>query len=134
MSLMRKIADLTARVAAELTTKATPGDVHAHPGVAKAWACFGLHHSRAQLFAGFNVATVERLDVGRYRVVFATAFAHPHYCWQAFARNSGQLQSIKLAIARVRGDAKTNTLLELSIVSASGTPVDSAEINLIVFA
>jgi hypothetical protein len=34
----------------------------------------------------------------------------------------------------VRGDAKTASSLELSIVSTSGTPVDSAEINLVVFA
>ena len=134
MSLVRKIADLAARIAVELKSKATLGEVKTFPGVAKAWASFGLHAGNAQLFSGFNVAAVERQGVGRYRVVFATPFANTNYCWQAFARNSGQRDSVKLAIARVRGDAKTATSLELSIVSTSGSPVDSAEINVVVFA
>ena len=60
--------------------------------------------------------------------------ANADYCWQAFARNSGQQTSIKLAIARVRGDAKTAQSLELSVVTTSGTPVDSAEVNIVVYA
>ena len=130
MSLVRNLADLAARIAMELTTKVTP----AHAGVAKAWASFGQQGANARLFAGFNIAAVERQGVGRYRVVFATPFADTNYCWQSFARNSGQRDSVKLAIARVRGDVKTASSLELSIVSISGTPVDSAEINLVVFA
>lgn len=134
MSLIRKIADLAARIAVELKSKATLGEVKTFPGVAKAWASFGLQAGTAHLFSGFNVAAVERQGVGRYRVVFATPFANANYCWQAFARNSGQRDSVKLAIARVRGDAKTSTSLELSIVSISATAVDSAEINVVVFA
>jgi hypothetical protein len=130
MSLVRNLADLAARIAMELKTKVTP----AHAGVAKAWASFGQQGANARLFAGFNIAAVERQGVGRYRLVFSTPFADANYCWQAFARNSGQRDSVKLAIARVRGDVKTANSLELSIVSISGTPVDSAEINLVVFA
>jgi hypothetical protein len=130
MSLVRNLADLAARIAMELKTKVTP----AHAGVAKAWASFGKQGANARLFAGFSIAAVERQGVGRYRLVFSTPFADANYCWQAFARNSGQRDSVKLAIARVRGDVKTASSLELSIVSISGTPVDSAEINLVVFA
>jgi hypothetical protein len=147
MSLVRNIASLATRIALELKaarqrigalegrlppgeTVVTPG----HPGVAKAWACFATQAQVAVLRSGFNIARVERQGVGRYRVHFQAAMANADYCWQAFARNGGQQTSIKLAIARVRGDAKTAQSLELSVVTTSGTPVDSAEVNIVVYA
>ncbi len=146
MSLVRNIASLATRIALELKatrqrigalegrlppgeTVVTPG----HPGVAKAWACFATEGQVAVLRSGFNIARVERQGVGRYRVHFQAALPHADYCWHAFARNSGQQGSIKLAIARVRGDTKSARSLELSVVTTSGTPADSAEVSVVVY-
>lgn len=128
MSLFQKISELASAVGAELKSRITPY----HPGVAKAWVCFGYVGDQMVIRAAYNVAGVSRLAAGKYRVDFARPMPDAKYAWQAFARQAGGQSSLQFAAARSTVEAKTADYLEMICVSASGTLADSPEMNLMV--
>jgi hypothetical protein len=127
MTLAQHIAALATRIGQELKARVTPE----HPGLARAWVCFGWVQGEVVIHAGHNVKKVMRLATGKYRVVFADPMPDAHYCWLAFARNSDK--TLKLAAARVNCDDKTTDDVELVCATPSGTLSDSSEINVVVY-
>jgi hypothetical protein len=69
MSLASRIAALASRVGLEVKTKIDA----THPGVARAWVCFGYVGGQVVIASAHNVASVVRTAAGRYRVHFAVA-------------------------------------------------------------
>lgn len=129
MNLATRIADLAAAVATEIRSRITAD----HPGVAKAWVCFGYVGSQVVVRKAFNVHSVTRTAKGVYRVTFANAMPDANYCWQAFARNEGSASTLKFASARVRADLKTATYVDVICASQAGTLSDTTELNLTVW-
>ena len=82
MSLASRITALASRIGLEVKTKIDAS----HPGVARAWVCFGYTGSQVVIRASYNVASVTRLATGRYRVSFASAMPNADYCWVARSR------------------------------------------------
>lgn len=128
MSLVQKISELASAVGAELKSRITPY----HPGVAKAWVCFGYVGDQMVIRAAYNVAGVSRLAAGKYRVDFVRAMPDAKYAWQAFARQAGGQSAPQFAGARSTVEAKTADYLDVICVTANGTLTDSPEINLMV--
>ena len=129
MSLARNIAALATAIARELKARITAD----HPGVAKAWVCFGCAGNQVAVRAAFNVRSVTRLAAGRYRVTFAARLPDADYCWLAFARNAGRPSAMKFAAARVTAEAKTADYVEVVCATPAGTLADTGELNLVVF-
>jgi len=129
MSLARSIARLAAAIAREIKTRITAE----HPGVAKAWVCFGYVGSQVVIRAAYNVQSVTRIATGRYRVTLQTPMPDADYCWTALARNAGNQSVMKFASARVSAEAKTADSVEVSCVTQAGTVSDPTELNLTVF-
>ena len=129
MSLATRIAALASRIGLEIKTKIDA----THPGLARAWVCFGYVSSQIVVRSAHNVASVTRTAAGRYRVTFATAMPDANYCWTAFARsnvNSGQL---RVAIVRASTDQKTAQYVDISCATVAAAFDDSSEINLVVY-
>jgi len=133
MNLAQHITDLVQRLALELKIRITAD----HPGVAKAWVCFGVIKagSKASVIvrAGFNIHSVNRTTTGKYRVTFLSPMPDANYCWQAFARNSGNQSAMKHAGARATAEAKTAQFVEVICTTSNGTLTDTTEVNLIVW-
>ena len=127
MSLAQQIADLAARIGQELKDRVTTE----HPGLARAWVCFGWVEDHLVIHAQHNVKKVMRLAPGKYRVVFEEALPDAHYCWQAFARHRDA--SMTLAVARGNCDDKTADDVEFVCATPSGMLADSSEINVVVY-
>ena len=130
MNLSQRIAALAARIGLEVRSKANA----THPGLARAWACFGWTGTAMVLRSAHNVASVSRLATGRYRIHFAAAMPDAHYCWSALARSSTDSGTMRLAIVRSTSDQKTPQHVDVCCATAaSATFSDSTEINLIVY-
>ena len=133
MNLAQHITELAQRLAFELKTRITAD----HPGVAKAWVCFGYEGSgnKAAVIvrASFNVNSVTRISTGQYRVTFVNPMLDASYCWQALARNAGSQSSIKHAGARATAEAKTAQFVEVICTTSNGTLADTSEMNLTVW-
>jgi hypothetical protein len=129
MSLASRIAALAARIGLELKSKIDA----THPGLASAWACFGVTGNQAVLHAALNVTSVTRTAKGRYRVHFATALPDSHYCWVANARSSTDNGTQRMAIIRASNDQKTAQYVDIACATAATSFADSTEINLVVF-
>jgi hypothetical protein len=129
MSLVGNIADLALAIGRELKSRITAD----HPGVAKAWVCFGYVGNAIVIRASFNVLSVTRLAPGKYRVNFVRPMPDAGYCWSAFARNAGKQSALKFASARVTAETKTTTYVEVICATQAGTPSDTTELNLMVF-
>lgn len=133
MNLAQHITELAQRLALELKTRITAD----HPGVAKAWVCFGVigAGSKASVVvrAGFNIHSVNRTTTGKYRVTFLNSMPDANYCWQAFARNSGNQSAMKHAGARATAEAKTAQFFEVICTTSNGTLADTTEMNLTVW-
>ena len=130
MNLATRIADLAAAVATEIRARITAD----HPGVAKAWVCFGFVGEKVVVRSAFNVQSVVRTAKGKYRVTFATAMVDANYCWQAFARNAGNQSSMKHAAARSSAETKTAHFVEVICTTQAGSLTDTTELNLSVWA
>ena len=128
MSLVQKISDLAVAVGAEVKSRITAY----HPGVAKAWVCFGYVGAQTVVRAAYNVQSVTRLGAGRYRLAFTRAMPDAKYAWHAFARQGGGQTSLQFAAARPTAEAKTADYLEVICVTANGTLADTPEMNLMV--
>ena len=92
MSLVSAIAALASRIGFEVKTKIDAS----HPGVARAWVSFGYVGGQVVIASSYNVASVVRTAVGRYRVHFAVTLPDANYSWTALARcssNSGGIKS-----------------------------------------
>lgn len=133
MTLTQRITDLASSIAREFKSRITAS----HPGVAKAWVSFGCEVSNGQTLVvircAFNVATVERLSVGQFRVVFGTPMVDASYCWQSFSRNAGNQSSMKQASARQLAEEKTPEFVEVICTTAAGTLSDTSEMNVTVW-
>ncbi len=129
MSMAIRIADLATAVAIEIRSRITAD----HPGVAKAWVCFGYVGKQMVVRQAFNVHSVTRRSKGVYRVTLTNAMVDANYCWQAFARNEGNASTLKFASARISADHKTATYIDVICASQAGTLSDTTEINLTVW-
>lgn len=63
MSLASRISALASRVGLEVKTKIDA----THPGLARAWVCFGYVGNQIVVRSSHNVASVTRTAAGRYR-------------------------------------------------------------------
>lgn len=129
MSLATRIVLLASRIGLEVKTKIDA----THPGLARAWVCFGYVGSQIAVRSSHNVASVTRTAAGRYRVTFATAMPDANYCWTALARSSTNSGQQRIAIVRSSTDQKTTQYVDISCATASLSFSDSTEINLTVY-
>jgi hypothetical protein len=129
MSLASRITALASRIGLEVKTKIDA----THPGLARAWVCFGYVGGQIVIRAAYNVASVTRMATGRYRVTFATAMPDTNYCWTALARSSTNSGTQRIAIVRASTDQKTSGHVDISCATTSASFSDSSEINLTVF-
>lgn len=129
MSLSAAIASLASRIGFEVKTKIDA----AHPGVARAWVSFGYVNGQMVIASAYNVASVVRTAVGRYRVHFAVTLPDANYCWTALARSSTNSGSQRMAIVRSTSDLKTNQFVDIACATSSASFDDSTEINLVVY-
>ena len=129
MSLASRISALASRVGLEVKTKIDA----THPGLARAWVCFGYVGNQVVVRASHNVASVTRLGSGRYRVTFAMAMPDTSYCWTALARSSTNTGQQRIAIVRASSDLKTAQYVDISCATAATAFDDSSEINLVVY-
>jgi len=129
MSLVSKVSALATRLANEVKTLVRPE----HPGIARAWVCFGYNGSAIVINASHNVSGVTRLAAGRYRITFAMPFVDANYCWLAFARSTGNTGTVRTALARSTTDVKTATYVEVICTTASTSLADTTEMNLVVY-
>jgi hypothetical protein len=129
MSLASRISTLASRIGLEVKTKIDAS----HPGVAKAWVCFGYAGGQVVIRASYNVASVTRLATGRYRVTFASAMPDADYCWVASTlKNTTILGLQRIALVRASADAKTAQHLDVSCASSTAA-TDADEFNVTVF-
>ena len=129
MSLASRISALASRVGLEVKTKIDA----THPGVARAWVCFGYVGNQIVVRSSHNVASVTRTAAGRYRVTFATAMPDANYCWTALARSSSNSGQQRLAVVRASSDLKTAQYVDISCATTATSFDDSSEINLVVY-
>ena len=129
MSLATRITALASRIGLEVKTKIDAS----HPGVARAWVCFGYTGSQVVIRASYNVASVTRLATGRYRVSFASAMPNADNSWVASTLKSASILGLQ-RIALVRASADTKTAQHLDVSCASSTAAtDADEFNVTVF-
>jgi len=129
MSLASRISALASRIGLEVKAKIDA----THPGLARAWVCFGYIGSQIVVRASHNVASVTRTAAGRYRVTFTTAMPDANYCWTALARSSTNSGTQRIAIVRSTSDQKTVQYVDISCATSSASFSDSSEINLTVY-
>jgi len=129
MSLASRIAALADRVGLEVKAKIEAS----HPGVARAWVCFGYVGNQIVLRAAHNVNSVTRSAAGRYRIRFDIAMVDANYCWTAMARSSTNSGTQRFLTVRSISDSKTPQSVDVSCTTAGGAAVDSSEINLVVY-
>ena len=130
MSLSDRIAGLAARIGFEVGTKVNA----THPALARAWVSFGYVAGQTVIHHSYDVASVERLAAGQYRITFATPMADANYCWTANARSPSTSGSQRLAVAATSTDERAAAHLDVRCVSTlAGSPADSTEINVVVF-
>lgn len=129
MQLADRINALATRLGVELRARPNVS----HPGLARAWVCFGVVGNQTLIRAAHNVASVFRTATGRYRVSFAFPMPDADYCWTALARSSTNLSNYRLAVLRAFADQKTPQFVDISCATAGGTFDDSPEINLVVY-
>lgn len=129
MSLASRIGALASRVGLELKGKIGA----THPGLARAWVCFGFVGAQMVVRAQHNVASVTRTAVGRYRVTFATPMPDAHYCWTALARSSTDSGTLRLAVVRASSDLKQAGFVDISCATTATAFSDSTEINLAIY-
>lgn len=129
MTLTQHITELAQRLALEFKSRISAD----HPGVAKAWVCFGFENSDVVIRSAFNVSTVTRMGSGVYRVSFTHAMVDANYCWHAFARNAGNQSSMKQAAARLLAETKTPEFVDVICTTAAGTLSDTTEMNITVW-
>ena len=129
MSLASRITALASRIGLEVKTKIDS----THPGLARAWVCFGYVGSQVVIRAAYNVQSVTRIAPGKYWLTFHTPMPDADYCWTAFARNAGNQSVMKFASARVNAESKTTDSVEVICVTQAGTLSDTTELNLTVF-
>ena len=129
MSLAFAIAALASRIGFEVKTKIDAR----HPGVARAWVSFGYVDGQVVIASSYNVASVVRTAVGRYRVHFAVTLPDANYCWTALARSSTNSGTQRVAIVRSTSDLKTEQFVDIACATAQASFDDSTEINLVVY-
>ena len=129
MSLASRISALASRVGLEVKTKIDA----THPGLARAWVCFGYVGSQIVVRSSHNVASVTRLGTGRYRVTFAVAMPDANYCWTALARSSTNSGTQRIANVRSSTDQNTAQYVDITCATTSASFDDSSEINLMVY-
>ena len=129
MNLSSAIAALASRIGIEVKSKIDAD----HPGVARAWVSFGYVNGEVVIAAAYNVASVVRTAVGRYRIHFAVVLPDAGYCWTAIARSSTNSGTQRAAIVRSTSDLKTDQFVDISCATAQASFDDSSEINLVVY-
>ena len=130
MSLATRITALASRIGLEVKTKIDAS----HPGVAKAWVCFGYAGGQVVIRASYNVGSITRLGTGRYRVPFANAMPNADYCWVASTLKDTNIFGVMQRIALVRASGDTQTAQHLDVSCASSTAAtDADEFNVTVF-
>ncbi|QTD44981.1 hypothetical protein [Ottowia testudinis] len=131
MSLQTRLLALCQSVAGQLRTRITAN----HPGVAKAWVCFGISNAQVQVRRSFQVQSVTRMARGRYRLNFVPALPTADYGWHAQVRDGldryGYPQMLQVT-ARTTQDSKTAQVLDIACVAIDGSLQDATEINVVI--
>ena len=129
MSLASRIGALAGRIGREVKVKVGAD----HPGLARAWVCFGHVGGQIVVRAAHNVAAVTRIAAGRYRVSFATPMPDANYCWVGVARSNTNTGTQRLLIVRSTADEKTPTHVDVGCATTAASFADSPEIDLVVY-
>ena len=136
MTLSQRITDLAQALAQELKARTTSDQ----PGVARAWVSFSGVGGAAvgmtatpMMLASCNIAGVQRLARGKYRVMFDTAMVDSNYCWHGQATHNSWWSWFKLETSRLQLAVKTPHYIQLNCRNAIGLPVDARELNLTVW-
>jgi hypothetical protein len=129
MSLVQRLEALATRLGLEVKRKIGAD----HPGVARAWVCFGIVDAQVILRSAHNVAAVIRLGKGRYRVHFDTPLPDADYAWTAWARSNTDSGQQRNALVRASADLKTPEFVDVVCATSQTSFGDSAEINLVVY-
>ena len=129
MTLTQRITELAAAIGQALKSRVSAD----HPGLARAWVCFGDDGTQVVIHAAHHVQGVTRLAAGQYRVTFAQPLPDTLYAWQAFARTPANQQAPVYAAARESSEAKTIDWVEVICATPSGTLLDTPELTLTVF-
>ncbi|WP_028769443.1 hypothetical protein [Silanimonas lenta] len=129
MSLVSRIGVLVGRIGREVKSKVDAG----HPGLARAWVCFGYVGNQVVVRAAHNVASVTRLAAGRYRVHFASPLPDANYAWVGVARSSTNSGTQRLLIVRATADEKAPMHVDVGCATTAASFADSPEIDLVVY-
>jgi hypothetical protein len=129
MSLASRIGALAGRIGREVKVKVGAD----HPGLARAWVCFGHVGNQIVVRAAHNVASVRRLAPGRYRVSFASPLPDANYCWVGVARSNTNTGTQRLLIVRSTADEKTPMHVDVGCATTAASFADSPEIDLVVY-
>lgn len=115
----------------------SPGREKYHPGVAKAWACITFSGGTPTLAAGYGVASITDVSVGRTRLTFSTAFSSTAYCVQATAERTttSQTDNNDKMHTSVRFGSRTVTTVDIETWDGSDAadPTDPAALFVTVF-
>jgi hypothetical protein len=129
MSLASRISALASRIGLEVKTKIDA----THPGLARAWVCFGYVGSQV-VRASHNVASVTRTAAGRYRVTFANAMPDAELLLDgARPQQHQQRHAASWPSCDATSDQKTAQYVDISCATSVGSFSDSSEINLVVY-
>jgi hypothetical protein len=109
--------------AATLAPYVSPGRMHHHPGVAKAWAVWnGTATGTFSADAAYNVSSIVRMGAGTYSVIISPSFATTAY---AALASSGQFMTII--------NAKFATACLVFTKDAAGAAADAGTVNFAAF-
>ena len=141
MALTPQLSRLCTRMADELNTRAQ-WDA---PGLARAWASFGVEKKQIEIHCAHNVQRVVRLRKGHLRVFFSAPLPHPHYCWYAVAHSPRKaaprhgwfgwfpvFQSPSILV--VTATNQTTDTIDLMCTTLKGPASACHDINLVVYA
>lgn len=115
----------------------SPGREKYHPGVAKAWACITWSGATPSLSAGYGVASITDVSIGRVRLTFSTAFSSANYAVQATVERptTSHTDNNDKYHPSVRFGSRTTTTVDIEIWDGSDTAdfVDPAAVFVTVF-
>jgi hypothetical protein len=107
-----------------LTRAVTPGLLHRHPGVPKAWALVTYSGGTPLIAAGYGFSSVSDQSIGVTRVNFTTAMSGANYCPNATTQQaSGSVQTIYIT-DKTASYVEVVTIVPTSSGNVTANPLD----------
>lgn len=107
--------------ATSVTTRVTPGIMHRHPGMPKAWAKVTGTTSPV-LTSNYGFASVSRPALGRILLTLSTAMSSANYCIQATVERAATALTVANTLkCSVRNATPTTTTFELECMDSTAT-------------